>query len=124
MTTSPGLITSTKYVISKEARWYVVPTILQLYRYFYYSNTLFDIHKATSRVCKPSLGSIPCQGLQVVGIRSEVCLQGVCKELEHTISYDEILDTLNIPKLEQRRKALKLCFMHKLVGTNAPVLHP
>ena len=30
-----------------------------------------------------------------------------------------MLDTLNIPKLKQRRKALKMCFMHKLVGTNA-----
>ena len=41
--------------------------------------------KATSRVCKPSLGSIPCQGLQFVGRCSEVCLQGVSKELEHNI---------------------------------------
>ncbi len=50
----------------------VVPTILQLCQYIYYSSTLFDAHKATSKVCKPSLGSIPCQGLQVVGRRSEV----------------------------------------------------
>ena len=32
-----------------------------------------------------------------------------------------MLDTLNIIlKLEQRRKALKLCLMHKLVGTETP----
>ncbi len=47
----------------------------------------------------------------------------VCLKSWNT-TYDEMLDTLNIPKLEQRRKALKLCFMHKLVGTNAPVLVP
>ena len=35
-----------------------------------------------------------------------------------------MLDTLQIPKLEQRRKALKLCFMHKLVEPNAPILVP
>ena len=35
--------------------------------------------------------------------------------------YDEMLDTLIIPKLEQRSKVLELCFMYKLVETNASV---
>ena len=43
----------------------------------------------------------------------------VSKKLEHNIPWNA-----GHPKLEQRRKALKLCFMHKLVETNAPVLVP
>ena len=47
----------------------------------------------------------------------------VCLKSWNT-TYDEMLDSLKFPKLEQRRKALKLCFMHKLVDANAPVLMP
>ena len=60
---------------SKEAHWYAVPTILQLYQHIYYSNTLFDaVRPHLEYICKPSLGSVPGQGLQDVGRRSEVCL--------------------------------------------------
>ena len=38
--------------------------------------------------------------------------------------YDEMLDTLNMPKLEQRRKGLKLYFMHKLVQTDSSEIVP
>ena len=47
----------------------------------------------------------------------------VCLKTWNT-TYDEMLDTLNFQKLEQRRKALKLCLMYKLVETNAPVPVP
>ena len=58
-----------------------------------------DTCKATSRVREPSLGSSPNQGLQAAGGCSNICLQGIVKELEHAqhiINYDELLGTLNI----------------------------
>ena len=38
--------------------------------------------------------------------------------------YDEMLGTLSIPTLGQRRKALRLCLMHKLVEPEAPEIVP
>ena len=124
MTTSPGLITSTKYVLKQGGLLVCcsdnsttvhadTSTIRTLYLTFIrphleYANQVWDPYLVKDCKLLEDVQKFACK----------VCLKS------WNTTYDEILDTLNIPKLEQRRKVLKLCFMHKLLGTNAPVLVP
>ena len=42
----------------------------------------------------------------------------VCSKNWHT-DYQNLLDTLHIPRLEARRKAMRLCFLHRLIDNNS-----
>ena len=71
-------------------------------------------------VCKPSLGSRPCQGLQAVEWHSEICVQGVSKELEYNLWWNA--EQFEYSKPWAKKEGIQIVFYAQLVGTNAPVL--
>ena len=100
-----------------------------LFRQFYYCANMSTIRTLYLTFIRPHLEYAnqvwdpylvkDCKMLEdVQKFACKVCLKS------WNTTYDEMLDSLKCPKLEQRRKALKLCFMHKLVEANAPVLVP
>ena len=69
-----------------------------------YANQIWDPHLVKDRKLLEDVQKFACK----------VCLK------KWDTTYDEMLGTLNMPMLEQRRKALKLCLMYKLVEYETP----
>ena len=73
-----------------------------------YACTVWDPHLIKDRKILEDIQKFACR---------------VCTKNWHT-DYHTLLDGLHIPTLEARRKAMRLCFLYKLIDNNTQILDP